>query len=372
MKPTKNTIYCYGCQRTKMLFETKAKADNFIKYNSEGIQEENGKAPVRSYYCGICGGYHVTSNPSATEGEKLDSRDRHRIENFTRQKREKEEAKTLAQTISNRIVRIKTHLIYGELTDAEDLLDICYLDLEEIHKYPLTVYSKQAILRNKVEKAKKLFLQVKEVLGLPEQEQQAFISQLPRDNKQYSLVNVLSHAFKIRRIEHLLLQTEAMLDEEETNGVAQVISECKRLVGEIVAFEKDKSEKIQEADTRLHEVERRLNRLKDKRKIEGSQSKDSAEKADDEYSENNTSSPEDVEDSPREKAQTKEYVSTILQLIKKLEEIQKAYEEEDYDNCESLVEIACFILDDLDPEDENVKTIMAQLDKWKQRLEMMP
>ena len=44
-----------------MLFETQAKADNFIKYNSEGILEENGKAPVRSYYCEMCGGYHVTS-----------------------------------------------------------------------------------------------------------------------------------------------------------------------------------------------------------------------------------------------------------------------------------------------------------------------
>ena len=146
MKPTKNTIFCYGCQRTKMLFETKAKADNFIRYNSEGIQEENGKAPVRSYYCGICGGYHVTSNPSATDGEKMDSRDRQRVENFTRQKREKEEVRALAQTVSNRVVRIKKLLKYGKLTDAEDLLDVCYLDLEEIHKYPLTAYSKQSSL----------------------------------------------------------------------------------------------------------------------------------------------------------------------------------------------------------------------------------
>ena len=32
MKPTKNTIYCYGCQRTKMPYETKSKSDNFIKH----------------------------------------------------------------------------------------------------------------------------------------------------------------------------------------------------------------------------------------------------------------------------------------------------------------------------------------------------
>ena len=75
MKPTKNRVYCYGCQRSKMLFESKEKADKFIAYNSEGILEENGKAPVRSYYCGMCGGYHVTSNPSIVAGESLDQRD---------------------------------------------------------------------------------------------------------------------------------------------------------------------------------------------------------------------------------------------------------------------------------------------------------
>ena len=32
-----------------MLFESQAKADNFILYNKEEIEEENGKAPVRSY-----------------------------------------------------------------------------------------------------------------------------------------------------------------------------------------------------------------------------------------------------------------------------------------------------------------------------------
>ena len=40
MRPTKNRVYCYGCQRSKMLFESKAKADNFIAYNSEGMLED--------------------------------------------------------------------------------------------------------------------------------------------------------------------------------------------------------------------------------------------------------------------------------------------------------------------------------------------
>lgn len=38
-----------GCKKHKMLFESKSKADNFIKYNSEEILGENEKAPVKSY-----------------------------------------------------------------------------------------------------------------------------------------------------------------------------------------------------------------------------------------------------------------------------------------------------------------------------------
>ena len=62
MKPTKNKIFCVSCKRPKMLFESQAKADNFILYNKEEIEEENCKAPVRSYYCRLCGGWHVTSD----------------------------------------------------------------------------------------------------------------------------------------------------------------------------------------------------------------------------------------------------------------------------------------------------------------------
>lgn len=65
MKPTKNRIYCNDCGHTKMLFTEKSKADNFIKFNAEEMEEEGNKVPVRSYFCSTCGGWHVTSNPDA-------------------------------------------------------------------------------------------------------------------------------------------------------------------------------------------------------------------------------------------------------------------------------------------------------------------
>lgn len=56
MKP-KNRYFCMGCQRPKMLFESKNKADNFLKFNKDDFD----KAPTRSYFCPFCGGWHISS-----------------------------------------------------------------------------------------------------------------------------------------------------------------------------------------------------------------------------------------------------------------------------------------------------------------------
>lgn len=79
MKPVKNHYFCIGAYRAKMLFKEKHNADNFIRFNAEEIYEQSGKAPVRSYYCQFCGGWHVTSIVSRQEGEKRDERDSARM-----------------------------------------------------------------------------------------------------------------------------------------------------------------------------------------------------------------------------------------------------------------------------------------------------
>jgi hypothetical protein len=61
MKPTKNRVFCKDCERTKMLFETEKKAENFIKFNYEEIEATSGYRPQRSYYCLFCDGWHTTS-----------------------------------------------------------------------------------------------------------------------------------------------------------------------------------------------------------------------------------------------------------------------------------------------------------------------
>lgn len=52
---------CPECGRSKMLFESEAKANNFIKWNGDDIDTHGGE--LRPYYCPACGGYHISSKP---------------------------------------------------------------------------------------------------------------------------------------------------------------------------------------------------------------------------------------------------------------------------------------------------------------------
>lgn len=54
----KNRIMCPDCGRAKMLFETEAKAKNFIKFNGDVIYHDG---ELRVYFCPACGGYHISS-----------------------------------------------------------------------------------------------------------------------------------------------------------------------------------------------------------------------------------------------------------------------------------------------------------------------
>ena len=71
MKPSKNKIFCRDCGKQKQVFETEKKADNFIKFNSNDIELENGYAPKRSYFCIACGAWHITSNENEFQGKSF-------------------------------------------------------------------------------------------------------------------------------------------------------------------------------------------------------------------------------------------------------------------------------------------------------------
>ena len=110
MKPTKNKIFCVSCRRPKMLFESQAKADNFILYNKEEIEEENGKAPVRNYYCRLCGGWHVTSNTSRVDAKRMDERDKALVD----------EVEMIVK--ANHAPMLSGDIIYRNLSEADEMM----------------------------------------------------------------------------------------------------------------------------------------------------------------------------------------------------------------------------------------------------------
>ena len=57
MPKPKNRIMCPDCGKQKILFESESKANNFIKWNKDDI--ENGDK-LRVYYCSACCGWHIS------------------------------------------------------------------------------------------------------------------------------------------------------------------------------------------------------------------------------------------------------------------------------------------------------------------------
>ena len=139
MRPNKNIVYCCACQKPKMLFETKQKADNFIKYNSKEILEENGKAPIRSYHCMMCGGFHLTSNPSLLSAKRFEKRDMKRLEEISSHKHNNEidEVNTIIRTFYERIQKIRQELYFGISEESKKLLELCRMDLKQLTELPV-------------------------------------------------------------------------------------------------------------------------------------------------------------------------------------------------------------------------------------------
>lgn len=63
-----------------------------------------------------------------------------------------------------------------------------------------------------------------------------------------------------------------------------------------------------------------------------------------------------------------EYKANILELIQKIEKINSEYEEGNFDECEDILDLCFYILDDM-KEDNNTQMIKQQLDNWKHKLE---
>ncbi len=347
MRPTKNRVYCYGCQRSKMLFESKTKADNFIAYNSEGMLEENGKAPVRSYYCEFCGGYHVTSNPSTVVGERLTQRDQKMVEQIINYKKGSENYKQMSKVILDSIDRAKRQMYLGNFEYIEELYEEFQLDQDFLLKLPLNTRTKYIQQYQKVEILKEVAEKMNELLQLPREDIEEKLAIENPSKREKELATIIRGYFLMQDCNdgidniHQLMEGEKW--EEARNMLLSLRAGMPELKG--TAIVKEYLTMYQQKLTMLEKE------IADKKKVV--RKKDPAI--------NKVKS----ENKPQ---RCKEYNSDILSVIDRIEKVNKAFEQNDLDTCENELEIAEFLMDGFAIEDDNTKLLRRQIEMWKKKI----
>lgn len=351
MRPVRNQVFCLGCHKSKMLFETQSKANNFMKFNSEGILEENGKAPVRSYYCEFCGGYHVTSNPSVSEGERLDTRDTQKIQQLEFEGNQRKLAGQLHGMLSAKLMKIRYLLCCGLIDEAQDLIDVCSFELDDFfeqknsrHGSLLGFSSKLTTFRQKLEETKTLLSYVEKIDGGVYVD----IQDLPIKTSQKTM---LSNVSKLKRIRDMMDEATSLAKDGAKVDALIVIENCKELL-ETVRGEGRKAI-LQYYQNQFEELVK---------KIQG----------EDESSGKETSScskqPAKQKKNKSNYIDKETYRKTILELLERLDGIKNSYEAGDYENCLTMIDVGFMIIEELGVDDKNVKLIKRQFENWENNL----
>lgn len=239
MKPIKNQIFCVACGRPKMLFETKAKADNFIKFNSSEMMEESGKAPIRSYYCEICGGYHVTSNNSKTHAEWLDIRDKVLAEEVDRRvkanlKPKSKGAKENKLDILEQLGQSDILMTKGMLDDAGELLEKCRYRLQVVEQR-MNVAKLEGFIRCKdqMERLMRKLERLKKWVKSGYDEQEAFIAKEEKTEEEEEVCTALVSIKAVVRIKRALYDIDKVIENREFSILKYYVAQCQKQIGSI-------------------------------------------------------------------------------------------------------------------------------------------
>lgn len=351
-----------------MLFESQSKADNFIKYNREGILEENGKAPIRSYYCEFCCGYHVTSNPSSTQGNELDKRDISRRNKLIADNKKSEAFLLYVKSIEENLKRARDLMKSGKITDAEDMLDVCDVYLNEMNRFSMKERIKAMALRGKVNQVRTTLMLLKDVMDLPLEEQLKYISDdSKREQNMLQVRHRLADMICHRIVVPFLNENDELLKNRQIEGLSDRIAYCNEILKYMDVL-KSKSNVMTEIKQRLSKQANSLAKIASH--SENKQEND-YKLGDNKKTEANVKEYSSQEDSGHELKyyiNEDEYNATLISLIEKIESIVRAYEQKDYDECRGLLEIGYAILDDLQIEDKNTTLIRTHLDHWSNKM----
>ena len=230
MKPTKNKVFCVSCKRPKMLFESQAKADNFILYNKEEIEEENGKAPVRSYYCRLCGGWHVTSSHSEVIKARAERREEKIATEAERLVKIHEDVDSVINELYGRWEKAKAAIQQGRLRAAELLMKQCLDILNSLRisaaDIPLN-WDKWAIhisdLQKKIDR-------YREFIGQPKKEREALLAKEDKTKAEEEICMAYLAYQTLFKIETLLEEVEKDIERGDKDAVKEKLIECRTLV----------------------------------------------------------------------------------------------------------------------------------------------
>jgi len=347
MKPTKNRIYCYGSQRSKMLFESKAKADNFIAYNSEGILEENGKAPVRSYYCELCGGYHVTSNPSTVVGERLNQRDQKMVEQISNYKKGAEDYKQMHKEVSSSIDEAKRQMYLGNFEYIDQLSEEFQIDQDFLLKLPLKTRAKYIQQHQKVEILKEVADQMGELLQQPREDIEEKLAIENPSKREKELAQIVKGYFLMQDCNEGIVNIHQLMEEEKWANARNMLLSLRAEMPELkgTSIVKEYLTMYQQELTKLEKA------IADKKKV--AKKKETAPN--------------------KAKSETKpqrgeDYKVAILSVIERIEKVKQSFEQNDLETCENELEIAEFLMDDFSIEDDNTKLLRSQIEIWKSKI----
>jgi len=232
IKPSKNHVYCYACKKRKMLFEEKSEADNFIKYNQGGILEENGKAPVRSYFCELCCGYHVTSNPSIEDGERLDRQDAQLVQKLASITKTMDKFKELGHVLGNRIQESKDQMFIGSFQEIHDLHKELLPYRAILEKLPLEGKVRFATHFRRVDFLYAIASKMAEFMAVPDSEFENYVSrEFPAISKEN--FKTIEMMVKLRRMEQSIHEMCSYPDVESRDDYKLKVEEIGRYLASI-------------------------------------------------------------------------------------------------------------------------------------------
>lgn len=359
MKPKKNHVFCRACNRPKMLFESQAKADNFIKFNRDEIKSSNGKAPERSYFCAFCGGWHVTSCKSAEIGSHIDNRDQSVIKKLDSRRNGKEELRKIAEDIGNLIGKKKHLMYFHELDFFEETLCACRNLLETMRKYS-DYLPKYFEAKGKIDKFEKDLNAIRLAAAMTQEERNHVLG-IEYPTKEEAVLQEKIHGIQL--IENF---------NDAKDGIEKKIDNGEyEKANEMIAAFKNKECKI-ERDSPFNgvrgELARRMNilvkkinvcidrerRLERKKRLEEEKNRE-----------------EIVQDKERMAKVSEENRKAMLEILQRIEAVKAALRNKEAGNCEDEIEVIYYLLEQLPIKDENYMILKAHTDLMTAEIKKM-